>query len=77
MVEEQPQPKQKTKEKLFRLTPEGAERLTLLTQYAFKEGYIQHPSLQEFIGFAINTVDEILKKHHEEKQVVTRTRAII
>lgn len=63
MTEEQlPQPKKRL-EKLFRLTPEGSDRIVRLAQYASMVGLIQHPSLQEFMEFAIHCADEVLKQH--------------
>lgn len=59
---------QKTKEKLFGLTPDDNARVDYLIQYAYKSRHIAKPSLQDFMQFAIQCAASVIKQDWDERK---------
>lgn len=68
---------QKTKEKIFRLTPDQELRVNYLVQYAKKSGHITKASFQEFMLFAVQCADKVLEDYHTENSTTSRRRPVI
>lgn len=54
--------------KSFRLRPEEDGKLPKLIQYAHKAEYIEKPSFQEFMLFALNCAYARLKDEYEQRK---------
>ncbi len=64
----------KPRKKLFRLTSENGQRTNVLTQYAYKAGYIAKPSFQEFMEFSIRCADAVLQQDSQERTATRQKR---
>lgn len=54
-----------TSQKIFRLSPDAEVKLNNLIVYAHKAGFINKPTLQEFVIFAIGCSELQLRQHYQ------------
>ncbi len=54
-----------TSQKIFRLSPDAEVKVNLLIVYAHKAGFINKPTLQEFVIFAIGCSELQLRQHYQ------------